>query len=79
MNFSQLCEIERNYINFTEDKYIKPRLRFRHRALTIYESVSNSNYFYIFLSDWFICAFHVDEGVGFLDETSLKTEFSLTN
>lgn len=80
MNFKSLCELERNYINFTEDKYLSPRLRFKHRALNIYESAGQSctsNYFYIFLSDWFICSFHIDGGVEFLNEQELKSR--LTN
>ena len=81
MNFKTLCEMEKTYINFTEDSYLKPRLRFKHRALTIYESAGQScnvNYFYVFLSDWFICAFHFDGGVGFFNEAELKKEFDKT-
>ena len=75
MNFKTLYEIERKHINLLEDEYEKPQLRFKHRALSIYESI-NLGYFYIFLSDWFICAFHVNGTVEFLNEECLKQKFA---
>ena len=78
MNLQQLCELEKNYINFTT--YKKPSLCFKNKSLTIYESagqkVSTLNFYYLFLLDYFVCAFQVDGGVKFYTETELRNEFS---
>ena len=78
MNFEQLCKIENNYVKI--NKYVKPILRFKHRHLCIYESsvqkLNDVNYYYIFLSDWFICAFCLNNEVEFLNETKLKERFT---
>lgn len=78
MNLQQLCELEKNYINFTE--YEKPRLCFKNKSLTIYESagqkVSTLNFYYLFLLDYFVCAFQIKDGVKFYTEAELRNEFS---
>lgn len=73
MNFEQLCEIERNYLNQTKDFYKKPICRKRIKSMTIYQS---GNWYYIFLLDYFICALLIDGGVGFYNESELKLEYN---
>jgi len=79
MNFEQLCELERGFINFTKDVYSKPVCQKRIKSMTIYKSigqnVSTLGFYYIFLLDYFICAFQVDGGVVFYTENELKAEF----
>lgn len=78
MDFQKLCELEKNYINWT-DAYEKPRLCFKQKSLAIYESagqkVSNINFYYLFLLNYFICAFQVNGGVKFYTEQKLKDKF----
>lgn len=73
MNFEQVCELERLYINYTPDVYEKPRIQKRIKSMTIYKGYSN--WYYIFLLDYFVCAFRVDGGVGFYTELELRNEF----
>lgn len=79
MNFEQLCELERNYINFTKDVYIKPVCQKRVKSMTFYKSMEQNvgtiGFYYIFLLDYFVCAFKVD-GVEFFNEQELREKFS---
>lgn len=74
MNFEQVAELERMYLNYTKDFYQKPLLRKKIKSLTIYQG--QGNWYYLFLLDYFVCAFNVDGGVGFFNEQELREKFS---
>lgn len=76
MNHQQLSDLERSALCCSLDSYIFPVLKYKYKTFQVYQSAGqadlNKGFYYIFLSDYLIGAFRVqNENVTFYNESSL--------